>query len=270
MDYRAGALIAALSFSFVLPAHAADKQPAAAPLARVNGVAIPASLADMLVKDQAQASQEESPDSAQLRERVREHLVRIEVLQQAARKAGTDKLPEVRQRIGFASSELLANAYLSRWVEANPISEQAARAEYERLLKESAAPREYLSRHILVETEQDALDAIAKLKEGKAFADLASEVSKDPGSKDSGGELGWTRTGAFVPEFDAALTKLEKGQYTTEPVKTDFGYHIILLEDTRAVQPPQFELVKERLMESMKQQAVQKHIESLVSKAKIE
>jgi peptidyl-prolyl cis-trans isomerase C len=191
-----------------------------------------------------------------------------EVLLQAARKAGTDKVPEVQQRIAYSSGEMLANAYLERWVEKNPVTEAAARAEYERVVAQGG-PNEYASRHILVDSEEVARDIIAKLQAGTPFAELVS-VSNDPGSKERGGELGWSRPGSFVPEFDAALQKLEKGQFTTEPVKTAYGFHVIQLDDVRRAEAPKFEEVKDRVIESMQQQAVQTHIESLMSKAKVQ
>lgn len=266
MNHRIGALAAALMMSVATSALAETKAPAAgSALAKVNGVAVPAALADLLVREQVAQG---APDNEELRTRVREHLVRREVLLQAARKAGTDKVPEVQQRIAYSSGELLANAYLERWVEKNPVTEAAARAEYERVVAKGG-PNEYQSRHILVDSEEAARDIIAKLQAGTPFADLVS-VSNDPGSKERGGELGWSRPGSFVPEFDAALQKLEKGQFTTEPVKTAYGFHVIQLDDIRRAEAPKFEEVKDRVMESMQQQAVQTHIESLMSKAKVQ
>lgn len=266
MNHRIGALAAALMMSVAASAVAQTKAPAAgAALAKVNGVAVPAALADLLVREQIAQG---APDNDDLRNRVREHLVRREVLLQAARKAGTDKVPEVQQRIAYSSGELLVNAYLERWVEKNPVSEAAARAEYERVVAQGG-PNEYQSRHILVDTEEAARDIIAKLQAGTPFTELVS-VSNDPGSKERGGELGWSRPGSFVPEFDAALQKLEKGQFTTEPVKTTYGFHVIQLDDIRAAEAPKFEEVKDRVIQSMQQQAVQTHVESLVSKAKVQ
>jgi peptidyl-prolyl cis-trans isomerase C len=266
MNHRIGVLAAALMMSVAASAVAQTKAPAAgAALAKVNGVAVPAALADLLVREQVAQG---APDNEELRNRVREHLVRREVLLQAARKAGTDKVPEVQQRISYSSGELLANAYLERWVEKNPVTEAAARAEYERVVAQGG-PNEYASRHILVDSEEAARDIIAKLQAGTPFADLVS-VSNDPGSKERGGELGWSRPGSFVPEFDAALQKLEKGQFTTEPVKTAYGFHVIQLDDIRRAEAPKFEEVKDRVIESMQQQAVQTHIESLMSKAKVQ
>lgn len=266
MNHRIGVLAAALMMSVATSAVAQTKAPAAgAALAKVNGVAVPAALADLLVREQVAQG---APDNDELRGRVREHLVRREVLLQAARKAGTDKVPEVQQRIAYSSGELLANAYLERWVEKNPVTEAAARAEYERVVAQGG-PNEYASRHILVDSEEVARDIIAKLQAGTPFAELVS-VSNDPGSKERGGELGWSRPGSFVPEFDAALQKLEKGQFTTEPVKTAYGFHVIQLDDVRRAEAPKFEEVKDRVIESMQQQAVQAHIESLMSKAKVQ
>lgn len=266
MNHRIGVLAAALMMSVATSAVAETKAPAAgAALAKVNGVAVPAALADLLVREQVAQG---APDNEELRNRVREHLVRREVLLQAARKAGTDKVPEVQQRIAYSSGELLANAYLERWVEKNPVTEAAARAEYERVVAQGG-PNEYASRHILVDSEEVARDIIAKLQAGTPFTELVS-VSNDPGSKERGGELGWSRPGSFVPEFDAALQKLEKGQFTTEPVKTAYGFHVIQLDDVRRAEAPKFEEVKDRVIESMQQQAVQIYIESLMSKAKVQ
>lgn len=266
MNHRTGALAAALMMTVATSALAETKAPAAAaPLAKVNGVAVPKALADLLVSEQVAQG---AKDDDELRARVRDHLVRREVLLQTARKAGTDKLPAVQQRIAYANSEMLANAYLERWVAQNPVTEADARAEYDKVVGQNA-PNEYLSRHVLVESEEQARDIIAKLKAGTAFAELAVQ-SKDPGSKERGGELGWSRPGSFVPEFDAALQKLEKGRFTEEPVKTAYGFHVIQLDDIRRAEPPKFEEVKDRIVESMQQTKVQQHIESLVTKAKVQ
>ena len=129
MNHRTGALAAALMMTVATSALAETKAPAAAPLAKVNGVAVPKALADLLVSEQVAQG---AKDDDELRARVRDHLVRREVLLQTARKAGTDKLPAVQQRIAYATSEMLANAYLERWVEQNPVTEAEARAEYDK------------------------------------------------------------------------------------------------------------------------------------------
>ena len=130
---------------------------------------------------------------------------------------------------------------------------------------------EYKARHILVEKEAEAKDIIARLKKDPgAFAKLAMEKSKDQGSRASGGELGWFDPRRMVPEFGAALTKLEKGKFTLDPVKTQFGYHVILLEDSRPIQAPSLEEVKPQLSQQIQQQEVMKQIDALKANAKIE
>jgi len=129
--------------------------------------------------------------------------------------------------------------------------------------------REYKVRHILVETEGEAKDIIGKLKKGEKFADLA-KASRDPGSKDRGGELGWATKANYVPAFSAAMIALGKGEYTTTPVKSDFGWHVIQLDDVRELKPPPFDEVKPQLVQRLRQQAVERHVLELRSKAKVE
>lgn len=271
MNHTLGGLAAALIVAAATPAfaqQAAKPAPAAAPaatLAKVNGVAIPASLVDLLVKEQVAQGATDGPE---LKTQVRDHLVRREVLLQAARKEGVDKKPEVRQRIEFTAAEMTVNSYIDGWVAKHPVSDEEARAEYARLVKE-AGSTEYKVRHILVDNEDIAKDVIEKLKTGSNFADL-SMTSLDPASRDKGGDLGWTRPAVFVKEFGDALVKLEKGQYTTEPVKSQFGFHVIKLDDKREADSPKFEDVKDRVVQSLQQKAVQAHVTALMGKAKIE
>ncbi|MET0336061.1 MAG: peptidylprolyl isomerase, partial [Rhizobacter sp.] len=137
--------------------------------------------------------------------------------------------------------------------------------------KGSMGSNEYKVRHILVDKEDDAKAIIATLKKTPAaFEKLAKEKSKDPGSKGTGGDLGWFDTQRMVPEFGAAVSKLEKGKFTEEPVKTQFGYHVILLEDSRKVEPPALDAVKPQLSQQLLQQNVKKHIDELKAAAKIE
>ncbi len=247
---------------------ATAKAPAAAssgPLAKVNGTAIPGALADWLISEQAAQG---APVDDQLRARVRQHLIQREALLQAARKTGLEKDPAVRQRMEYVRDDQLVNAYLQDWSKKNPVSDAQVWVEYDKKLK-ALGDTEYNARHILVEKEDDAKAIIQKLGKGEKFATLA-KASMDPGSKDKGGELGWSRPNAFVPEFSQALAKLAKGKYTTTPVKTQFGYHIIMLDDSRKAANPKFEEVKAQLSQGMQQEAVQKHIGALVAKAKVE
>src|SRR5208282_4865570 len=141
---------------------------------------------------------------------------------------------------------------------------------YDRI-KATVTGTEYKARHILVDKEADAKDIIARLKKDpSAFAELAKAKSKDQGSKANGGELGWFDARRMVPEFVAALSHLDKGEFTHEPVKTQFGYHVILLEDSRPIQAPPLDEVKPQLAAQLQQQEVMQQMDALKAKAKIE
>ncbi|MDT3671079.1 MAG: peptidylprolyl isomerase [Aromatoleum sp.] len=252
----------ALGLMAGLIAHAAG---AAAPAATVNGTAIPANRVDVMMNEQRAQG---APDSPQLRDAVREELVRREVLAQEAVKKGLDKKAETQAQMDLARQAVLIRAYIQDYVKANPISEADLRKEYEGI-KSQMGSKEYKPRHVLVETEDEAKAIIAKLRGGEKFETLAKQ-SKDPGSKDQGGELGWSNPGMFVKPFSDAMVKLEKGQYTTTPVKSDFGYHVIQLDDVRDMKAPAFEEVKPQLEQRLQQQKVEKHVADLRAKAKVQ
>jgi peptidyl-prolyl cis-trans isomerase C len=192
------------------------------------------------------------------------------VVAEEAVKKGLDKSPEVIDQIESLRQSVLANAYVQDFIKNSPVTEEALKAEYDRI-KATITGTEYKARHILVEKEAEAKDIIAKLKKDpSAFDKLALEKSKDPGSKARGGDLGWFDPSRMVPEFGAAVTKLEKGQFTQEPVKTQFGYHVILLEDSKPIEAPPFEQVKPNLSQQLQQQNLKKQIDDLKAKAKIE
>jgi peptidyl-prolyl cis-trans isomerase C len=129
--------------------------------------------------------------------------------------------------------------------------------------------KEYKPRHVLVETENEAKAIIARLQNGTPFEEVAKE-SRDPGSRERGGDLGWSNPGMYVQPFSEAMVKLEKGKYTSTPVKSDFGYHVIQLDDVRDVQAPPFEEVKAQLEQRLQQQKVERHVLELREKAKVE
>lgn len=238
---------------------------AAAPYATVNGTAIPASRAEAMLNEQrAQGAQ----DSPQLNDAVREELVRREVLSQEATKKGLEKKSDVQAQMDLAKQAILIRAYLQDYVKTHPVTDADIRKEYD-TIKSRMGEKEYKPRHILVETEDQAKAIIAKLQSGSKFEDLAKE-SRDPGSKDKGGELGWSNPGMFVQPFSDAMVKLEKGKFTTTPVKSDFGYHVILLEDVRDLKAPSFDEVKPQLQQRLQQQKVEAHILELREKAKVQ
>ncbi|MCB1890068.1 MAG: peptidylprolyl isomerase [Rhodocyclaceae bacterium] len=238
---------------------------AADPVATVNGQAIPEARAEALINEQKAQGQERSP---QMESAVKEELVRREVLAQEARKLGLDKKAEIQAQMDLARQAILIRAYLQDFVAKNPVTDADLESEYN-AIKGRLGDKEYKVRHILVEKEDDAKAIITKLQTGEKFETLASQ-STDPGSKDKGGDLGWANPGMFVKPFSDAMMKLEKGKFTGAPVKSDFGYHVILLEDTRALQAPPFEQVKGQLSQRLQQQKVEKHLLELRGKAKVE
>ncbi|HUX63596.1 peptidylprolyl isomerase [Sulfuricella sp.] len=236
-----------------------------AAIATVNGVPISQARFNFLLQLSQQQGQ---PDSPEARKNLREKLITEEIVAQEALKKGMDKSADVLTQIDLARQTILIRTYLQDFIKNNPLSDDALKAEYEKI-KSQMGDKEYHARHILVEKEAEAKDIIAKLKKGEKFEKLA-EKSKDPGSKVKGGDLGWAAPANFVPEFSAAMTKLKKGQYTTEPVKSQFGWHIIKLEDSRMLQAPPFDEVKQNLRQRAQQQQIDKMISDLRAKAKVE
>jgi peptidyl-prolyl cis-trans isomerase C len=234
-------------------------------VAVVNGKSIPTNRADALMIAQLNQGQ---PDTEDLRRAVREELVRREVLAQEAQKKGLDKKAEVQAQMELARQGVLIGAYLQDYARQNPVTDDLLRKEYDSI-RTALGDKEYRARHILVEKEDEAKAIIEKFKKGEKFEELAKQ-SKDPGSKERGGDLGWSNAASYVKPFADALTKLEKGQYTETPVKSDFGWHVILLEDSRALQAPDFESVKPQLAQRLQQQQVEAHILSLRAKAKVD
>lgn len=245
------------------PAFAQKKD--SATFVTVNGKAIPKVRADALIAGQAAQGQ---PDSPELRKAVTEELVRREVLTQESIKKGFDKKPEVQGQMDLARQGVLIGAYLNDYVRAHPVTDDQIKKEYEEI-KAKLGNKEYKARHVLVDKEDDAKAIIEKLKKGAKIEELAKD-SKDPGSKERGGDLGWANPASFVPAFSAAMVKLEKGKFTETPVKSDFGWHVIQLEDTRELKLPGIEEAKGQIGQQLQQRQVQKHIDDLRAKAKVE
>ncbi|HEX6267195.1 MAG TPA: peptidylprolyl isomerase [Burkholderiales bacterium] len=243
------------------------KEPAKpAAIATVNGVAVPQSRMDLLLQRQGQRGM---PDNDQTRAMVREELINREVIAQEAQRSGIGKRPEVQTQVDFARQEILVNAYISDWVRKNPISDADVQKEYERV-KSHAGDKEYKARHILLETEEQANGMIAKLKEGGKFEELATKNSKDPGSAQRGGDLDWAVPGTFDPQFSEAMVKLEKGKYTEQPVRTRFGYHVIRLDDVRALSFPALNEARPRIQQTLVQNKLQELVSALRAKARIQ
>lgn len=233
---------------------------------KVNGKEIPQSRIDAGVKSRIAQGQ---PDTPELRNNVRDALINQEVIAQEAIKRGLNKKPDVAAAIEINRQDILVNAYVQDYLQKNPVNDDTLKKEYDRI-KSQLGGKEYKARHILVENEGEAKDIIAQVKKGASFEKLAAERSKDTGTKDKGGDLEWNVPGNFVKPFGDAMAKLKKGQMTETPVQSNFGWHVIRLEDERPFQPPAFEAVKQNLQRNVQQQMVQKVLADLRSKAKIE
>jgi peptidyl-prolyl cis-trans isomerase C len=236
-----------------------------ATVAKVNGVAIPKSRADAVIAEQVAQGGADTPE---LRTQVREELVRREVLAQEAKKKGLDKRPDVSAQMALAQQAVLIRAFVQDYAKANPIPEDQIKKEYEAITSQ-LGKKEYKARHILVEKEDEAKSIIEKLKGGGKFDELAKQ-SKDPGSKDKGGDLGWSMPANYVKPFADAMMALEKGKYTAAPVKSDFGYHVIQLDDVRDAKFPTLDEAKPGLTQRLQQQQVEKIMADLRAKAKVE
>ncbi len=251
----------AATFSLLLPtAQAADNT-----VATVNGKPIKQSLMDFIVKD-ATARGQKIDDN--IRNNIVEKLISSELFIQEAQKQGIDKQPDYQAKEELMRRELLVNTYIENFIKKNPVSDADIKAEYDRL-KQQMGDKEYNARHILVQTEQEAKDIIAQLGKGADFAKLAKEKSKDTGSKDNGGELNWFSPAGMVKPFADAVSALQKGKYTTTPVQSQFGWHVIKLEDVRTAQPPALDKVKEGLQKQIQQRNLEKVLSSLREKSKI-
>lgn len=231
----------------------------------VNGITIPQARIDFLLK---QSTAQGQPSTPELHKSIRDNLIAQEVMSQAAEKKGLGKDSEIVTQIELSKQNILARAYIQDYLKANPLSDDALKGDFDKL-KVQMGDKEYKARHILVEKQEEAKEIIAKLKKGEKFEKLA-EKSKDPGSKANGGDLGWNPPATFVKPFSDAMAKLQKGKYTTEPVQTQFGWHVIMLEDTRDMKVPSFDEVKNNLRQRAQQQQVEKLINDLKAKAKVE
>jgi peptidyl-prolyl cis-trans isomerase C len=236
-------------------------------VATVNGKPIPAAKVDQVVKQVV--AQGKATDSPQLREAIKKDLIGREVLIQEADKQGIGARPEVKNAIDNARQSIIINAMLADYIKKNPVKDADIKAEYDKVKAAQSGKKEYHARHILVATEDEAKAIITKLKGGAKFEDLA-KASKDPGSAANGGDLGWADPDGFVPEFSKAMTSLQKGAITDAPVKTQYGFHVIKLEDTRAVQIPPLEEVKQQVGEGLQQRKLAAFREQLMNKAKIQ
>jgi peptidyl-prolyl cis-trans isomerase C len=232
----------------------------------VNGKPVPKARMDMLAQQLAAAGRPVTPE---MQDQLREEVILREVFMQEAQKQGLEGSPDYQAQLELARQAILIRQLFDNYRKTNPITDAQVQAEYDKFAAANAG-KEYKARHILVETEDQANKILADLKKGAKFEDIAKKQSKDPGSGANGGDLDWAAPSSFVPEFSEAMTKLKKGETTATPVKTQFGWHIIRLDDIRQAQMPKIEDVKPQIVQQLQQQQLQKYQEDLRAKARIE
>jgi peptidyl-prolyl cis-trans isomerase C len=241
-------------------------------VAIVNGVPIPKERLDYVVQSQVQQGQK---DDENLRKNVKDALIMREVIAQEAIKKGLDKEAQFQTQMAMAKQEFLIRAYFDDFLKSNPITDEQLKAEYEKIKAQQTGGgerKEYKARHILIKNEKQAKSVLAQINKASAknFAQLAKAKSEDSGSKNDGGALDWSDGSNFVKEFSEAMMKLKKGEWTHNLVKTQYGYHIIMVDDIRDIQFPEFDQVKERLQQQMLSQRRDKAIAALKETAKVE
>ena len=217
---------------------------------------------DVLLKERlAQGGQ----DTPEVRNAVKEELNTRELLAREAKKAGLQNTPDVKTQMDLASQTVLVRAYVTDWVKKNPVPEAELKKEYD-TIKSQIGDKEYKVRHILVEKEDDAKAIITELQKGAKFDELAKSRSKDPGSKDKGGDLDWNAPANFVKPFGEAMKATPKGKFTPQPVQTQFGWHVIEVEDVRDAKVPGYDEVKPQLQQRMQAQWLDKYFKDLRTK----
>ena len=235
-------------------------------VAIVNGKAVPQSRVDALVQ---QVTNSGKPVTPEIQAQIKEEVIAREVFMQEAQVRGLDATADFKTQMELARQTILIRSLFADYQKKNPISDEDIKAEYDKFAAANSG-KEYKARHILVEKEDKAKAIIAQLKKGGKFEDIAKKESKDPGSGANGGDLDWANPSNYVKEFSEALMGLQKGKMTETPVKTQFGYHIIRLDDIREAKLPKFEEVKPQVAQQMQQQRMGKFQEELRSKAKVE
>ncbi|MDP1949885.1 MAG: peptidylprolyl isomerase [Nitrosomonas sp.] len=235
-------------------------------LAKVNGVVIPQSRLELMVKVNVAQGQ---PDSPEMRKALRENLITEEIIAQEAKKKGLDRDPEVITQLEISNQAVLVRAFQVDYIKNNTISDDTLRKEYE-MLKLQMGDKEYKARHILVENESEAWSILDSLKKGADFGKVAAEKSIDEGSKMNGGELDWSPAAAYVRPFAEALVNLEKGKLTNAPVQTNFGWHVIQMVDIRNMETPPFEEIKMNMQQRVLQREFQSVVQDLRNTAKVE
>ncbi len=235
-------------------------------VAIVNGKAVPLSRVEALAQQLAASGR---PVDDAMREQLKEEVILREIFMQEAQKRGVAASPEFKQQMELARQTILIRAMFADWQKKNPVTDADIKAEYDKFASANAG-KEYRARHILVEKEDEAKAIIAAIKGGAKFEEQAKQKSKDPGSGANGGDLDWASAASYVAEFSEAMVKLDKGQMTDAPVKSQFGWHVIRVDDIRQAQLPKLEEIKPQIAQQLQQQKMAEFQKNLREKAKVQ
>lgn len=251
--------LAAATLALALPAAAQN-------VAIVNGKPVPTSRVEMLA---AQLAKSGRPIPAEMQGQLKDEVIAREIFMQEAKKRGLDGSDDFKAQMELARQTILIRELFTDYQKKNPVTDAEIQSEYDKFAAANGG-KEYKARHILVEKEDQAKAIIASLKKGGKFEDIAKKQSKDPGSGAKGGDLDWASASSYVPEFSEAMVKLGKGQVTEAPVKSQFGWHVIRVDDIREAQLPKLEDVKPQIAQQLQQQKLAAFQENLRKNAKIE
>ena len=234
-------------------------------IAIVNGKAVPTSRVEALAQQVARSGRPVTPE---VEAQIKEEVIAREIFMQEAQKRGLDATPEYKSQIELARQTILIRELFAEFQKTSAVTDADVQAEYDKFVAANGG-KEYRARHILVETQAQAEAILASLKKNGKFEDIAKKQSKDPGSGANGGDLDWAAPGNYVKEFSDAMVALNKGQVSA-PVQSQFGFHIIRLDDVREAQLPKLEEVKPQISQQLTQQRMATFQQELRAKAKVE
>lgn len=254
-----GLVAAAVLGTMALPASAQN-------IAIVNGKAVPKERAEVLRQQVERSGRPVTPD---VEGQIKEEVIAREIFMQEAQKRGLEGSADFKVQMELARQTILIRELFTDYQKNNPVTDAEIQAEYDKFVAANGG-KEYKASHILVEKEDEAKAIIESLQKGGKFAEIAKKQSKDPGSGARGGDLDWASPSSYVAEFTEALIKLEKGKTTSAPVKSQFGWHVIRLDDVREAELPKLEEVKPQIAQQLQQQKLAKFQDDLRTKAKVE
>ena len=251
--------IAAATLGLALPAAAQN-------VAIVNGKPVPKARVEMLSQQLAKAGR---PVDPAMESQLKDEVIAREIFMQEAQKRGLDASDDFKAQIELARQTILIRELFADYQKKNPVTDAEIQAEYDKFVAANGG-KEFKARHVLVENEDQAKKIIADLKKGAKFEEIAKKQSKDPGSGANGGDLDWATAASYVPEFAEAMVKLKKGETSQAPVKSQFGWHVIRVDDIREAQLPKLDEVRPQIAQQLQQQKLAQFQDGLRKSAKVE